>query len=215
MAPTTPIQSSNSGRAQHHPQQETPPNTVNVPMDTDDEEEEEIVSAHPSTHEDELTKLKRRLKHLSQQHDELLSNAKNNARISQDRIEDLEGKVANLTNLGEALGAEAEKSQKLYRNHIEHTTALVATGKDPGEILRPRQPEPFNGDADKLQGFLTNLRSYQMYYPTQFTTEELKVRHGMSFLKDKALRLTELLIRDYVNNPKENQQANTKYVYEK
>ncbi|PNP61356.1 hypothetical protein FNYG_13915 [Fusarium nygamai] len=215
MAPTTPVQPSNSGRAQHRPQQETPPSQAAVPMDTDEEDEGDITPAHPNTHEEEVRKLKSRLKHLSQQHDELLSNAKNNARVSQNRIEDLEKKVADLTNLAGALGAEAEKSQKLYREHIEHTAALVATGKDPGEILRPRQPEPFNGDADKLQGFLTSLRSYQMYYPIQFTTEELRVRHGMGFLKDKALRLMEPIIRDYVNNPKEERQAMTKYVYEK
>jgi hypothetical protein len=184
-------------------------------MDTEEEEEEEIAPAHPSSHEEEVAKLRRKLRHLDRQHNTLLDNAKENSRIAQTRIEELEKKVTKLTDLAEALGAEAEKSQKLYKEHIEHTQALVATGKDPGEILRPRQPDSFNGDADKLQGFLTSLRSYQMYYPIQFTTEELRVRHGMGFLKDKALRMMEPIIRDYVNNPPDKRQQVTKYIYEK
>ncbi|KAF4419060.1 hypothetical protein FACUT_11590 [Fusarium acutatum] len=175
MAPITLTPASNPGRVQHTLQRETPPNPEDNLMETDEDEEEDIVPAHPSTHEEEVAKLRRKLKHLSQQHDGLLNNAKENAKIAQSRIEDLEKKVTNLTNLAESLRTEAEKSQKLYREHIEHTAALVATGKDPREILRPRQPDSFNGDADKLQGFLTSLRSYQMYYPIQFTTEELRV----------------------------------------
>lgn len=93
-----------------------------------------------------------------------MDNAKNNAKIAQNRIEALEKRVADLAEIAESLGKTAKHSQKLYKEHIEYTQALVATGKDPGEILRPRQPDSFNGDADKLQGFLTSLRSYQMYY---------------------------------------------------
>ena len=171
----TPTPASNSGRAQHTPQRETPPNPEDNLMDTEEEEEEEIAPAHPSSHEEEVAKLRRKLRHLDRQHNTLLDNAKENSRIAQTRIEELEKKVTKLTDLAEALGAEAEKSQKLYKEHIEHTQALVATGKDPGEILRPRQPDSFNGDADKLQGFLTSLQSYQIYYLIQFITKELRV----------------------------------------
>ncbi|KAH7471513.1 hypothetical protein FOMA001_g13026 [Fusarium oxysporum f. sp. matthiolae] len=196
MAPATPSRPSTAGRAQHA----TPPDEPRplaeglqeVPMETDEEGEIQ-----------------------REQHNTLLDNAKNNAKIAQNRIEALEKKVADLAEIAESLGKTAENSQKLYKEHIEHTQALVATGKDPGEILRPRQPDSFNGDADKLQGFLTSLRSYQMYYPIQFTTEELRVRHGMGFLKDKALRMMEPIIRDYVNNPPDKRQQVTKYVYEK
>ncbi|EWZ34055.1 hypothetical protein FOZG_12071 [Fusarium oxysporum Fo47] len=100
-------------------------------------------------------------------------NAKNNAKIAQNRIKALEKKVADLAEIAELLRKTAKNSQKLYREHIKHTAALTATGKDPREILRPYQPDLFNGDADKLQGFLTSLRSYQMYYLIQFTTKEL------------------------------------------
>ncbi|SCO87530.1 uncharacterized protein FRV6_11657 [Fusarium oxysporum] len=202
MAPATPNRPSTAGRTQHA----TPPEEAQslaeelqeVPMETDEEEGDiQNPPIHPNSHEDEVKKLKKKLRNLGEQHNTLLDNAKNNAKIAQNRIEALEKKVADLAEIAESLGKTAEHSQKLYKEHIEHTQALVATGKDPGEILRPRQPDSFNGDADKLQGFLTSLRSYQIYYPIQFTTEELRVRHGMGFLKDKALRMMEPIIRDY------------------
>jgi hypothetical protein len=106
--------------------------------------------------------------------------------MAKQEIDTLNGKIAELTGIAEGLGKQAETSQRLYKEYIEHTAALAATGKDPGEILRPRQPDPYGGEPEKLQGFLTSLRSYQMYYPIQFNTDELRVRHAMSFLKDKA-----------------------------
>ncbi|EWY96163.1 hypothetical protein FOYG_04977 [Fusarium oxysporum NRRL 32931] len=88
-------------------------------METDEEDEIQSPPIHPNSHEDEVKKLKKRLRNLGKQYDTLLDNAKNNAKIAQNRIEALEKK-------------------KLYKEYIEHTAALAATGKDPGEILRPR-----------------------------------------------------------------------------
>ncbi|RFN43553.1 gag polyprotein [Fusarium flagelliforme] len=221
MAPATPNRPSTAQRGQQPPQA-TPPGTnptleeeLDLPMDTGDEGEDDIAPAHPSSHEDEVAKLKRRLRDLNKRHDELLNAAKFNSEVAKNKIEDLEAKVAHVTNLAEGLGKEAEKSQNLYREHIEHTAALAANGKDPGEILRPRQPDPYGGESDKLQGFLTSLRSYQMYYPTQFSTDELRVQHAMSFLKDKAQRVMEPILRDYVHNPPYARKQMTTYVYEK
>jgi hypothetical protein len=85
--------------------------------------------------------------------------------MAKKEIDALNSRVAELAGIAKGLGKQAETSQRLYKEHIEHTAALAAMGKDPGEILKPRQPDLFNGDADKLQGFLTSLRSYQLYYP--------------------------------------------------
>ncbi|RKK14787.1 hypothetical protein BFJ66_g6732 [Fusarium oxysporum f. sp. cepae] len=170
---------------------------------------------HLNSHEDEVKKLKKKLRDLGEQHNTLLDNAKNNAKIAQNRIKALEKKVANLAEIAESLRRTAENSQKLYKEHIKHTQALVATRKDPREILRPRQPDSFNSDADKLQGFLTSLQSYQIYYLIQFTTKELRVRYRIGFLKDKALQIIEPIICDYINNPPDKRQQVTKYVYEK
>ncbi|RYC81002.1 hypothetical protein BFJ63_vAg16115 [Fusarium oxysporum f. sp. narcissi] len=162
MAPATPNRPSTTGRAQHvTPPEEPRPlaeELQEVLIETD-EEEEEIQSPpiHLNSYKDKVKKLKKRLRNLGKQHDTLLDNAKNNAKITQNRIEALEKKVADLAEITESLGKTAERSQKLYKEHIKHTTALTATRKDPREILRPRQPDSFNGNADKLQGFLTSL----------------------------------------------------------
>ena len=66
-----------------------------------------------------------------------------------------------------------------------------------------------------MQRFLTSLRSYQIYYPTQFNTNKLKVQHTISFLKDKAQRVIEPILRDYVYNPLYARKQITIYIYEK
>ncbi|CAG2005246.1 unnamed protein product, partial [Fusarium graminearum] len=114
------------------------------------------------------------LRALNKRHDDLLDAAKFNSEVAKNKIEELEGKVAHIADIADNLGKEAEKSQMLYKEHIEHTAALAITGKDPGEILKPRQPDPYGGEPEKLRGFLTNLRSYQMYYPIQFSTHEAR-----------------------------------------
>ncbi|KAM0539764.1 hypothetical protein ACHAO7_011859 [Fusarium culmorum] len=107
-------------------------------METGDEDEEEIAPTHPDFHKDEVTKLKHKLQELGKRHNNLLNAAKFNSEVAKNKIEELEGKVSNIANLAENLSKEAEKSQQLYKEHIEHTAALAATRKDPGEILKPR-----------------------------------------------------------------------------
>ncbi|GKU10638.1 unnamed protein product [Fusarium langsethiae] len=190
MAPSTPARPSTAPRGQQPPQATPPENyptleeELEIPMDTDGEEGEEIVPAYPYVREDE------------------------------GKIESLENKVNEIANLAEKLGIEAKNSQRLYKEHIEHTAALAATGKDPGEILRPRQPDPYDGNPEQLQGFLTALCSYQMYYPIQFSTDEMRTRHAISLLKSRAQRLMEPIVRDYVNNPPYKCKEMTKWVYE-
>ncbi|EWY79385.1 hypothetical protein FOYG_17463 [Fusarium oxysporum NRRL 32931] len=184
-------------------------------MEIDKEGEIESPPIHPNSYKDEVKKLKKKLHNLGEQHNTLLDNAKNNAKITQNRIKALEKKVANLAEIADSLGKTAEKSQKLYKEYIKYTVALAATRKDPREILRPHQPDLFNSDANKLQEFLTSLQSYQIYYPIQFTTKELQVQHRIGFLKDKALQMIKPIIRDYINNPPHKQKQITKYIYEK
>ncbi|CZS80735.1 unnamed protein product [Fusarium graminearum] len=184
-------------------------------MSTSDEDEDEIAPIVPNSHEDEVKKLKRKIRILNKRHNEILDAAKFNSQVAEGKIKDLEASVANLADIAQGLGEQAERSQKLYKEHIEHTAALAATGKDPGEILRPRQPELYDGNTDHLQGFLTAVRSYQMYYPIQFCTDEMRTRHAMSLLKGKAQRLMEPIVRDYVNNPPGKRQEMTRRVYEK
>ncbi|RFN43824.1 hypothetical protein FIE12Z_11940 [Fusarium flagelliforme] len=141
MAPSTLNRPATAPYSQQ-PSQATLPNThptleeeLNLPMDTEDKEEEEIALAHPSSYKDEVTKLKRKIQELKKQHDELLNAARYNSKVAKTKIEDLEGRVTNIAGIAENLGKEAEKSQRLYKEYIEHTAALALTGKDPGEIL--------------------------------------------------------------------------------
>ncbi|PTD09279.1 hypothetical protein FCULG_00007537, partial [Fusarium culmorum] len=118
-----------------------------------------------------------------------------NSKVAKNKIEELKG--------------------KLYKEHIEHTAALAATRKDPGEILKPRQPNPYGRQPERLRGFLTNLQSYQIYYPIQFSSNKARVQYGLSLLKDKAKRLIEPIIRDFIINPLNKREEITKYIYKK
>ncbi|SCO87743.1 uncharacterized protein FRV6_11870 [Fusarium oxysporum] len=126
MAPATLNRPSTAGRTQHAiPPEEARPlaeELQEIPMETDKEEGEiQSPPIHPSSHEDEVKKLKKKLRNLGEQHNTLLDNAKNNAKIAQNRIEALEKKVADLAEIAESLGKTAEHSQKLYKEYIEHT----------------------------------------------------------------------------------------------
>ncbi|EXK25952.1 hypothetical protein FOMG_17432 [Fusarium oxysporum f. sp. melonis 26406] len=63
-----------------------------------------------NSHEDEVKKLKKKLRNLGKQYNTLLDNAKNNAKIAQNRIKALEKKVADLAEIAELLGKTAENS---------------------------------------------------------------------------------------------------------
>ncbi|PTD10666.1 hypothetical protein FCULG_00008969, partial [Fusarium culmorum] len=79
-----------------------------------------------------------------------------NSKVAKNKIEELKGKVSNIANL------------------IENLT-LIATRKDLGEILKLYQPDPYGRQLERLRGFLTNLQSYQMYYPIQFSFNKARV----------------------------------------
>ncbi|KAH7468361.1 hypothetical protein FOMA001_g15869 [Fusarium oxysporum f. sp. matthiolae] len=120
MAPATPSRPSTAGRAQHA----TPPDEPRplaeglqeVPMETDEEGEIQSPPIHPNSHEDEVKKLKKKLRDLGEQHNTLLDNAKNNAKIAQNRIEALEKKVADLAEIAESLGKQLKTVRSCTRN---------------------------------------------------------------------------------------------------
>jgi archaellum component FlaC len=107
-----------------------------MPIDTDDEEEE-ILETHPVSHKDEVKKLKRTIKEIKKQYNNLLDAAKYNSNEAKAKIKALDKKIENITNIAETLGKDAENSRRLYKEYIEYIAALTATGKDPREILRP------------------------------------------------------------------------------
>ena len=175
------------------------PQTLHEEMEVSDDEDDKATK-------EELIKLHTYVKELREFMDKRSDN-------QEGVITHLRNELTNLREMSNLLGQETEGNKKMYREHIEHTAALTASGKDPGEVLKPRQPETYDGSASTLQGFLTQLRAYHMYFPTQFNTDELKVRHATSFLKSKALQWFEPIMRDYVNNPPDQRKVETRTVY--
>jgi hypothetical protein len=47
--------------------------------------------------------------------------------------------------------------------------------RDPGEVLKPNPPKPFNGTPSKLPTFLTQSRAFITYYLNQFRNNSAKV----------------------------------------
>jgi DNA repair exonuclease SbcCD ATPase subunit len=119
-----------------------------MPMDIDDEEE--ILETHPASHKDKVKKLKRTIKEIKKQYNNLLDAAKYNSNKAKAKIKALNKKIENITNITETLDKDAKNSRRLYKEYIEYTAALTAIGKDLREILRPCQPDSYNGDSDKL-----------------------------------------------------------------
>jgi DNA repair exonuclease SbcCD ATPase subunit len=119
-------------------------------IDTNREEGEILTPAYLSTHKEEVKKLRKRLKELRAVHNTLLNSAKQNSRIAQSKIENLEEKFEIINDIAKALSKDAKKNRQLYREHIKYTAALMAIRKDLREILRPRQPDSYNSNSDKL-----------------------------------------------------------------
>ncbi|KAL6352293.1 hypothetical protein LRP88_14406 [Fusarium phalaenopsidis] len=229
MAPNTGSPSTPRSKLPVTPQQGQPatkPEEPNIPMDTDDDGEEHIV---PASHEDEVRKLRNKYNHLSIQHNNLLDGARNNARITQERLASME---ASMNDMQERFRQAMEQQQQQYQqtineqqNRIDRLTTLQAqqndlaqqqvhdlgnltfehtaagtTHKDIGEIIKPKDPEPFNGQATHVRTFLTSLRAYQRYFPTRMASAESKVLHASRCLTGNALTWFEPKLRDFLGN---------------
>lgn len=207
MAPATPSTSASSAKTPiHDPLADNDGDLNLISEDEDDDEDEQVTTK-------DLEKLKRANRKLNERLNEILDGAKESAANKQQQIDLLNAQQRDLLERNDKLAQELIGQKSMYKDFIEHTASNAAKGKDAGEILRPRQPDPYDGSATELQGFLTQLRAYQMYYPTQFITDEAKVRHGMGFLKDKALRWFEPIMRDYVNHPYDQRKNETRTIY--
>ncbi|KNB19008.1 hypothetical protein FOXG_22454 [Fusarium oxysporum f. sp. lycopersici 4287] len=123
MAPVTLSRPSTTGRSQHvTPPEEPRPlaeELQEVLIETDEEGDIKSPPIHLNSHEDEVKKLKKKLHNLGEQHNTLLDNAKNNAKIAQNRIEALEKKVADLAEIAESLGKTAE-NKPIIRDYINN-----------------------------------------------------------------------------------------------
>lgn len=73
-------------------------------------------------------------------------------------------------------------------------------GQQAIKSIKPKTPEPYEGDKGTLQGFLTKLRAYHLFYEASFTTEKGKVLHAATYLTKDALAWFEPMWRDYLEH---------------
>ncbi len=78
--------------------------------------------------------------------------------------------------------------------------------------IKVNPPEPFTGNSESLQGFLTQLKVYHRRYEAELTYEHDKVLHAGTLLKGDAIAWFEPILRDYVenDNPEEREKETTR-----
>lgn len=85
---------------------------------------------------------------------------------------------------------EGQRSLK-HRADLEeakHSARIAQGGKEIGEIIKPAQPETYDGTASELRGFMTKMKLYFKFFPVQFASEERKVQYATGRLKGMALQ---------------------------
>ncbi|KAL6357229.1 hypothetical protein LRP88_07387 [Fusarium phalaenopsidis] len=181
MAPNTGSPSTPRSKLPVTPQQGQPatkPEEPNIPMDTDDDGEEHIV---PASHEDEVRKLRNKYNHLSIQHNNLLtahattpgslrtigqhggiherhagtlppSHGTATAAIPANNQRTTEPDRPTHHAQAQQNDLAQQQVHDLGNLTFEHTAAGT-THKDIGEIIKPKDPEPFNGQATHVRTF--------------------------------------------------------------
>ncbi|PHH84727.1 hypothetical protein CDD83_1481 [Cordyceps sp. RAO-2017] len=87
--------------------------------------------------------------------------------------------------------------------------------RDLGETVKPKQPGPFDGSHGTLRDFLTQLKAYHRFYPTQLSDHVAKVLHAGNCLTGTALAWFGPIMKDYLDNDEENRDDETKEIFRK
>lgn len=140
-----------------------------------------------------------------------------------EEVEALRAQVTGLTteleNLRHQLNQVLAAQQQQATNHnnqlqgIQNLATTAMTGRDAGEILKPNAPEPFDGTPAKLQMFLTQMRAYMNFFPTQFARDDTKVQFAAGKLKGIAGQWFEPIMREYTNVLAEEWTSRTARIY--
>ena len=181
-----------------------PPSTPSLPgnkgkkakttteMDTDSDEDNEIQKLK----EHNLT-LRNNLRNMEGQQSTIQAE---NIQLKQ-AMETLEAQIKELasahTNSQKELRIAMEEAIKRNDDAIDNGQAQRL--KDLGEHLKPNAPEPFSGKASDLRLFLTNMRSYFMYYPTNLRKNSEQVRFAAGRLTGNAAMWFEPYMNEFVN----------------
>jgi hypothetical protein len=112
------------------------------------------------------------------------------------QLEYLNGEMVKMGQLMQAHNDQRAKELKDQQRSLQS----IATGKDIGEIIKPTPPKPFTGKTEELQVFLTQLKAYFAYFPSQFSSDDLKTRYAAGRLEGTAAHWFEPALRAYVDN---------------
>lgn len=100
--------------------------------------------------------------------------------------------------------------EELQAANQEHT---CKPQKDLGEIIRPKQPGPFDGTHGTLQSFLIQLKAYHKFFPTQFPNDQDRVLHAGGCLTGTALAWFRPIMQDYLNNGESRRDRETNDIF--
>ncbi|KFA55605.1 hypothetical protein S40293_10190 [Stachybotrys chartarum IBT 40293] len=166
------------------------------PMDTkSDDEEDEEVTLRKAAVQEMKEKMAADAKQTEERMQQLAEYTKANQETLAGEAKELQDRLAKAT---QRIGEQAEGYNRKIQEMQQLNQRAAAGGKDPGEILRPSAPEPWDGNATALQGFLTQLRTFFNYYPLQFENNaKAMVTYATGCMKGAALQWMEPYLREF------------------
>lgn len=120
------------------------------------------------------------------------------------QITAMSAEMDGLRELIERMGETQREQNAQYMDNVQNVNNMATAamrGKDVGEILKPDPPEKFDGTAYKLPTFLTQLRAFMTYYPTQFNLASSKVQYAAGRLTKHAAAWFEPVMKEYLTTP--------------
>ena len=105
--------------------------------------------------------------------------------------------LEDLVNEIKALCKTVETQQKTIE---DQEICLAKRGKEPGEIIKPKLPEPFDGDPRKIQKYFAEAQIYFSYYPRSMAKPHNRVRLAGGCLTGAAEIWFRPMMDDFVKN---------------
>ena len=114
-------------------------------------------------------------------------------------------------NLSKTLPTQEEMVQEIVRLQAQIRDLHATKSKERFKIATPTT---YDGTQGTLRGFLTQMRAYHFYHEGTLTNNADKVLCTAAFLKGDALNWFEPRMRDYLENPEEDQDDETKEIFQ-
>lgn len=99
---------------------------------------------------------------------------------------------------------------KMLREELD---TLKAKKKEKGKTLRPKRPDPYDGDPRKMDKYFTELDIYFGYFPSTLEEDEDKTIFAITCLTGTAEEWARPIMKDYEANASADWQAQTQEVF--